>query len=301
MPPKRGIPRVPRSRSATTQLGPHPESDPGTDNDEQGCLCPAGPGCTVACVLCRGRGEVAPFQTPEEAGPQPTLSPDDGETDVVRASRAAAARADAAVAALKSGSSSNIITCCYNPTCTADSAPKRCSKCKMVRYCSRDCQVSHWPQHKPVCGAFRACQKLCDLFAQDSDYNKTVSDLQTKFEEGDAERHCVGIVCHTVDKVKEMCVKAKLFGGGVKVDIKNFTLRELRTAAAHSMNTASTQCGGDAQQQLLDRNWQRVVSHTEQYKMGSEVSVFVHTDIDDDGGSVLVPVKVAIMAGPAQV
>uniref|UniRef100_R4G8A8 Putative zinc finger protein n=1 Tax=Rhodnius prolixus TaxID=13249 RepID=R4G8A8_RHOPR len=30
-------------------------------------------------------------------------------------------------------------------------ANKRCSKCKQASYCSRNCQVEHWPAHKNVC------------------------------------------------------------------------------------------------------------------------------------------------------
>lgn len=30
-------------------------------------------------------------------------------------------------------------------------ATKRCSKCKQVWYCSRDCQLSDWKVHKPTC------------------------------------------------------------------------------------------------------------------------------------------------------
>ena len=30
---------------------------------------------------------------------------------------------------------------------------KVCGKCKAVRYCSRQCQVSDWPKHKSVCRA----------------------------------------------------------------------------------------------------------------------------------------------------
>ena len=28
---------------------------------------------------------------------------------------------------------------------------KACTACKMVKYCNRDCQVSHRPQHKKAC------------------------------------------------------------------------------------------------------------------------------------------------------
>lgn len=34
--------------------------------------------------------------------------------------------------------------------CTKE-AFKRCSKCKSIWYCSRECQVAHWPEHKATC------------------------------------------------------------------------------------------------------------------------------------------------------
>ena len=42
-----------------------------------------------------------------------------------------------------------------------DTKLKTCNACKMVRYCSRDCQVSHWPQHK------EACKKHAELFEKE--------------------------------------------------------------------------------------------------------------------------------------
>ena len=30
-------------------------------------------------------------------------------------------------------------------------ATQRCSKCKQAWYCSRDCQLRQWKQHKPIC------------------------------------------------------------------------------------------------------------------------------------------------------
>jgi TPR repeat protein len=32
-------------------------------------------------------------------------------------------------------------------------SPQRCSRCKAIKYCSRDCQTKHWPEHKPECRA----------------------------------------------------------------------------------------------------------------------------------------------------
>ena len=39
---------------------------------------------------------------------------------------------------------------------------KRCTACKIVRYCSRDCQVAHRPRHKKVCK-----KRLVELFEED--------------------------------------------------------------------------------------------------------------------------------------
>ncbi|KAJ5046771.1 uncharacterized protein L3040_003998 [Drepanopeziza brunnea f. sp. 'multigermtubi'] len=40
----------------------------------------------------------------------------------------------------------SVCTICQNP----DSS-KRCSACKVTRYCSHECQKKGWPLHKPVC------------------------------------------------------------------------------------------------------------------------------------------------------
>lgn len=36
-------------------------------------------------------------------------------------------------------------------TCGEEKAPKKCSKCKMVQYCDRECQRLHWFMHKKTC------------------------------------------------------------------------------------------------------------------------------------------------------
>ena len=33
----------------------------------------------------------------------------------------------------------------------ADAHLKRCSACKLIKYCSRNCQITHWPMHKLGC------------------------------------------------------------------------------------------------------------------------------------------------------
>ena len=36
-------------------------------------------------------------------------------------------------------------------TCGEDKANKKCSKCKAVQYCDRECQRLHWFMHKKAC------------------------------------------------------------------------------------------------------------------------------------------------------
>jgi hypothetical protein len=41
---------------------------------------------------------------------------------------------------------------CSNEGCTTPMGNfKKCSKCKKVRYCCRECQVADWKKHKPDC------------------------------------------------------------------------------------------------------------------------------------------------------
>jgi hypothetical protein len=57
---------------------------------------------------------------------------------------------------------------CNNPSCSELAGPLElqlvnrrscmCADCRVVRYCSRDCQRRHWKQHKPVCRAIAARQ-----------------------------------------------------------------------------------------------------------------------------------------------
>ena len=39
----------------------------------------------------------------------------------------------------------------YCSTCGEEKPDKKCSKCKQVQYCDRECQRLHWFSHKKVC------------------------------------------------------------------------------------------------------------------------------------------------------
>ena len=36
--------------------------------------------------------------------------------------------------------------------CGMPARPRKCARCLAVEYCSKECQIRHWPEHKRVCG-----------------------------------------------------------------------------------------------------------------------------------------------------
>mmetsp|Transcript_14123 Transcript_14123/g.31532 ORF Transcript_14123/g.31532 Transcript_14123/m.31532 type:complete len:304 (-) Transcript_14123:200-1111(-) len=45
---------------------------------------------------------------------------------------------------------------CTNPGCTKVTDTKRCGACRIARYCSKECQIAMWPEHKLECSRLRA-------------------------------------------------------------------------------------------------------------------------------------------------
>ena len=54
---------------------------------------------------------------------------------------------------MSSSSTADTITMCANCGKGEESVGdlKECTACKLVKYCNRDCQVAHRPQHKKAC------------------------------------------------------------------------------------------------------------------------------------------------------
>ena len=50
--------------------------------------------------------------------------------------------------------------CNYCREHSEDSKIMLCSKCGMTQYCSKKCQVDHWPEHKKDCKNFKAMKDL---------------------------------------------------------------------------------------------------------------------------------------------
>ena len=53
---------------------------------------------------------------------------------------------------------------CYNTPCSTENANHKCSRCKLARYCSTQCQRHHWPDHKQVCGNIQDFKHLTSEF-----------------------------------------------------------------------------------------------------------------------------------------
>ena len=51
-----------------------------------------------------------------------------------------------------------------DPKCAecGEAAKQRCSKCKGEWYCSRECQIKKWKQHKEMCKILEQCKTIND-------------------------------------------------------------------------------------------------------------------------------------------
>uniref|UniRef100_A0A7S3CPS8 MYND-type domain-containing protein n=1 Tax=Strombidium rassoulzadegani TaxID=1082188 RepID=A0A7S3CPS8_9SPIT len=56
-------------------------------------------------------------------------------------------------------------------SCCGDTATQRCSKCKSEWYCSRECQIKQWKQHKKL------CETLATIRKEDDERAKKVAEI----------------------------------------------------------------------------------------------------------------------------
>lgn len=71
-----------------------------------------------------------------------------------------------------------------DPKCAGcgDLATQRCSKCKEEWYCSRECQLKQWKQHKQM------CQVTAELKANDSVNQQKIKETQQRKEQEKVEK-----------------------------------------------------------------------------------------------------------------
>ena len=96
---------------------------------------------------------------------------------------------------------------------------KTCTACKMVKYCNRDCQIAHRPQHKKECKKRTAELHEDELFQQPQkpDCDICMIPLPT-FESGTFYQACCGkIICNGCNFAKlSMDIKEAILKGKSK-------------------------------------------------------------------------------------
>ena len=55
-----------------------------------------------------------------------------------------------------------------------------CGKCRMVEYCSKECQVSHWPKHKKLCGI--TDEEICQFLSNKCLRHKSTDIFQVNLQ-----------------------------------------------------------------------------------------------------------------------
>ena len=60
-------------------------------------------------------------------------------------------------------------------------AKSQCSRCHKVRYCSRECQMDHWKEHKSLCKGGKKQQQKKSIFSNGSAYNNSQIEIPPSF------------------------------------------------------------------------------------------------------------------------
>lgn len=92
---------------------------------------------------------------------------------------------------------------CDASDCSKPGPSMRCSKCKMVYYCSQKCQRSHWKEHKTDCNV--AVQQIYKKFAKDDKADSSNNSETTEKSKNDT---CGICLADRKDMVNPVILKA---------------------------------------------------------------------------------------------
>ena len=71
------------------------------------------------------------------------------------------------------------MVCCFN--CGIENATKKCSKCKSVWFCSKECQVIGWKEHKKDCNDCNE-EELVWTKEEEKEFYKKINALQSSYK-----------------------------------------------------------------------------------------------------------------------
>ncbi|KAJ7796861.1 hypothetical protein B0H14DRAFT_2913238, partial [Mycena olivaceomarginata] len=75
--------------------------------------------------------------------------------------------------------------------CSNRSGALKCSRCKMMTYCNRECQAAHWPVHKIHCKPIQLSPQKLELHFTVNKSTKSITfleDIPVLFCQRDAPR-----------------------------------------------------------------------------------------------------------------